>query len=78
MGRKLRKVGRAIDIFIVESVEWGLLVGESARGVFDFRWEVGAFIGVDGCEGVIGGRECAGIIWISSMKSGIFGMYLGQ
>ena len=46
-------------------------MGESVRGVSDFKWEVGAFIGVDDYEGVIGGRDCAGIIWISSMKSGI-------
>ena len=33
----------------------GLLAGESARGLCDFRWEVGAFIGAAGCDGVIGG-----------------------
>ena len=26
-------------------------MSESARGVSDFRWEVGAFIDADGCEG---------------------------
>ena len=36
----------------------GLLAGESARGLCDFRWEVGAFIGAAGCDGVIGGRDC--------------------
>ena len=34
-----------------EGVERGLLVSESARGVSDFRWVVGAFIGARGLRG---------------------------
>ena len=30
-------------------------MSESVRELCHFRWEVGAFIGVDGCEGVVGG-----------------------
>ena len=33
----------------------GLLAGESARGLCDFRWEVGAFIGAAGCDEGMGG-----------------------
>ena len=49
----------------------GLLAGENARGLCCFNREVGAFIGVSGCDKVICGRYCIRIMWISSMESGI-------
>ena len=52
-------------------------MGESARRLCCFRWEVGPFIGTVGCDGVIGGRDCATFLRIYSMKSGIFEIFLG-
>ena len=48
-----------------------LLAGENARGLCCFNREIGAFIGVSGCDKVICGRYCIRIMWISSMESGI-------
>ena len=56
----------------------GLLAGENARGLCCFNREVGAFIGVSGCDNVICGRYCIRIIWISSMESGILTLWLGR
>ena len=56
----------------------GLLTGENARGLCCFNREVGAFIGVSGCDKVICGRYCIRIMWISSMESGILTLWLGR
>ena len=48
-----------------------LVAGENTRGLCCFNREVGAFIGVPGCDKVICGRYCIRIMWISSMESGI-------
>ena len=53
-------------------------MGESVRRLCDFKREVGPFIGTVGCDGVIGGRDCTEILWIYSMKSGIFEIYIGR
>ena len=34
-------------------------MGESARRLCCFKWEVSTFIGVDGCEGLLAGE----IVW---------------
>ena len=52
-------------------------MSESVRRLCDFNREVSPFIGTVGCDGVIGGRDCTEILWIYSMKSGIFEMFLG-
>ena len=53
-------------------------MGESARRLYCFRWEVSTFIGVDGCEGLFTGAIVRRFLRIYSMESGIFEIYIGR